>query len=193
MTDSVEKAGTRRAIVIFTSRYGNTEKIARSFEKGLKEAGIETVCVDAIDAPVDSLTQYDLICLGAPTEWHSTSKPMKAFLENLKKADLNGKFGFAFDTRFEAPLSGSAAKGIEKELERCGLEMIAPRESALMLGRQKSEKGNVKLKDGEEERFEQIWPTGWSYARGEGKGDPGMIKEQVTSTEAVDSAWRDLY
>ncbi len=36
------------------------------------------------------------------------------------------------------------------------MKMIAPRESALMLGRQKSEKGNVKLKDGEEERFEQL-------------------------------------
>ena len=156
MFNSIEKAGTKRAIVIFTSRYGNTEKIARSFESGLEEAGIETVCVNAIDAPVDSLTQYDLICLGAPTEWHSASKPMKALLENLKKVDLDEKFGFAFDTRFEAPLSGSAAKGIEKELERCGMEMIAPRESALILGRQKSEKGNVKLKDGEEERFEQI-------------------------------------
>ena len=156
MNDCGEKAGTKRAIVIFTSRYGNTEKIARSFERGLEEAGIETVCVNAIDTPVDSLTQYDLICLGAPTEWHSASKPMKAFLENLKNVDLNGKFGFAFDTRFEAPLSGSAAKGIEKELERCGMKMIAPRESALILGRQKSEKGNVKLKDEEEKRFEQI-------------------------------------
>ncbi len=156
MVDSTEKAGTKRAIVIFTSRYGNTEKVARSFERGLEEAGIETVCVNAIDAPVDSLTEFDLICLGAPTEWHSASKPMKAFLENLKNVDLNGKFGFAFDTRFEAPLSGSAAKGIEKELDRCGLEMIAPRESALILGRQKGEKGNVKLKDGEDERFEQI-------------------------------------
>jgi len=156
MADSIERARTKRAIVIFTSRYGNTEKIARSFERGLEEAGIETVCVNAIDAPVDSLTQYDLICLGAPTEWHSASKPMKAFLENLKKVDLNGKFGFAFDTRFEAPLSGSAAKGIEKELERCGMKMIVPRESALILGRQKSEKGNVKLKDGEEQRFEQV-------------------------------------
>jgi len=156
MIHSAQKAGTKRAIVIFTSRYGNTEKIARSFERGLEQAGIETLCVKATDALVDSLIQYDLICLGAPTEWHSVSKPMKAFLENLKNVDLNGKFGFAFDTRFEAPLSGSAAKGIEKDLERCGMKMIAPRESAVILGRQKSEMGNVKLKDGEEERFEQI-------------------------------------
>ena len=59
------------AIVIFF--VGNTEKIAKSLEIGLKEAGILTVCMNARDvAAADSLNQYDLICLGALTHQTKT-------------------------------------------------------------------------------------------------------------------------
>jgi flavodoxin len=144
-----------RACIIFDTRYGNTEKIARSFETGLKQAGVPTVCVNAKDVAVESLKQYDLICVGAPTEWVTASKPMKEFLGKLKSTDLSGKHGFAFDTKLNAPLSGSAAKFIEKELKNLGLQIIAPRQSAIVLGAKK-EQGGARLKEGEEKRFEQI-------------------------------------
>ena len=143
-----------RACVIFDTRYGNTEKIAKSFETGLKEAGIQTVCVNAKDVAVDSLKEYDLICVGAPTEWLTASKQIKEFLGKLRSVDLSGKYGFAFDTRLGAPLSGSAAKFIEKELKHLGLQIIAPRESAVVFG-VKKEEGSMRLKEGEEKKFEQ--------------------------------------
>jgi len=146
-----------RACVIFDTRYGNTEKIAKSFETGLKEAGIQTVCTNAKDLAVDSLKQYDLICVGAPTEAFTASKPMKEFLGKLKSVDLSRKYGFAFDTKLDSRFSGSAAKFIEKELNDLGLQMIAPRESALVSALK--ERGAVtgsRLKEGEEKRFEQI-------------------------------------
>ena len=83
-----------RACVIFDTRYGNTEKIAKSFEMGLKKAGVQAVCVNAEDVAVDSLKQYDLICVGAPTEAFTASKPIKEFLGKLKSIDLSGKCGF---------------------------------------------------------------------------------------------------
>lgn len=144
-----------KACIIFDTRYGNTEKIARSFEMGLKEAGVQTVCVNAKDVAVESLKQYDLICVGAPTEWVTAYKPMKEFLGKLKSTDLSGKYGFAFDTKLNAPLSGSAAKFIEKELSNKGLQIIAPRESAIVFG-VKKEEGSARLKEGEEKRFEQV-------------------------------------
>jgi len=61
----------------------------------------------------------------------------------------------SFDTRLGAPLSGSAAKFIEKELKNLGLQIIAPRESAIVFG-VKKEEGSARLKEGEEKRFEQI-------------------------------------
>jgi len=146
-----------RACVIFDTRYGNTEKIAKSFETGLKEAGIQTVCVNAKDVPVDSLKQYDLICVGAPTEGFTASKPMKEFLGKLKSIDLSGKYGFAFDTRLDWRLSGSAAKFIEKELNNLDLQIIAPRESAIVFAsKERGAISGARLKEGEEKRFKQV-------------------------------------
>ncbi|MDG6999164.1 MAG: flavodoxin family protein, partial [Nitrososphaerota archaeon] len=73
------KASQRRVIVIFDSRYGNTEKIARSFEAGLKQAGVETLCIRESEVKLDSLKQYDLIAVGAPTEKFTASKIIKEF------------------------------------------------------------------------------------------------------------------
>jgi len=144
-----------RACVIFDTRYGNTEKIAKAFETGLKEAGIQTDCVNLRDLDVNSCKQQDLICVGAPTEWLTASKPMRRFLAKLERTDQSGKYGFAFDTKFDRPLSGSAAKLIEKALKNMGLQIIAPRESAIVLGTIGKE-GAMMLKDGEENRFKQI-------------------------------------
>jgi len=146
-----------RACVIFDTRYGNTERIARSFETGLKEAGIETVCVNAKDVAVDSLKQYDLICIGAPTEGFIASKPMKEFLRKLKSIDLSEKYGFAFDTKLDSRLSGSAAKFIEKELSNLGLQIITPRESAIVFAlKERGAIAGARLKEGEEKRFERV-------------------------------------
>jgi flavodoxin len=146
-----------KAIVIFDTRYGNTEKIARSFEAGLKEAGIQSVCVNARDVAIDSLKQYDLICVGAPTEGFTASKPMKEFLGKLKSTDLSGKYGFAFDTKLDWRFSGSAAKFIEKELSNLSLRIVAPRESAIVSAlKERGAITGARLKEGEEERFKQV-------------------------------------
>jgi multimeric flavodoxin WrbA len=35
------------------------------------------------------LKDFDLIVIGAPTEWMTASKPMKEFLESLRKSELS--------------------------------------------------------------------------------------------------------
>jgi flavodoxin len=146
-----------RACVIFDTRYGNTERITRSLESGLKEAGIESVCVNARDVPVESLMQYDLICVGGPTEAFTASKAIKEFLGKLKGIELSGKYGFAFDTKLDSRFSGSAAKFIEKEFSNLNLRIIAPRESAVVLSlKERGAITGARLKEGEEKRFEQV-------------------------------------
>src|SRR5215210_9517148 len=92
-----------KAIVLYDTRFGNTEKIAKSLEIGLKEsAGIQTTsCVNAKDVTIDSLKECDLICVGAPTEGFTVSKTMKDFIRKLKGVNLSGKYGFAFDTKID--------------------------------------------------------------------------------------------
>ena len=152
-----------KAIVIYHTRYGNTERIAKSLEIGLKEAsGIhQVVCTNVRDvvsaADGDLLKEYDIICIGAPTEGFSAPKPIKEFLVKLKRVNLAGKYGFAFDTKVDSKLSGSAAKFIEKELKSQGFQIIASRESAIVFALK--EMGTItgaRLKEGEDKRFKQI-------------------------------------
>ena len=146
-----------RACVILDTRYGNTEKIARSFEKGLGKAGIQTDCVNARDVALDSLSKTKLVWVGAPTEAFSASKPMKEFVEKLKGFDLSGKYGFAFDTKLDRRFSGSAAKFIEKELKNLGVQIIAPRESVVVSTvKKRCAIIGARLKEEEETRFEQL-------------------------------------
>jgi len=146
-----------RACVVFDSRFGNTERIARAIESGIKESGIQTVRIRTSDAAVDSLKQFDLICVGGPTEAFSATKPVKEFLNRLKSADLSGKNGFAFDTKLDWRISGSAAKFIEKELTNLGVRVVLPRESAIVsTTRSRGEITGATLKEGEESRFQGI-------------------------------------
>jgi flavorubredoxin len=152
-----------KACVIFDSRYGNVEKIASSFETGLKEVGIQTVCVNAKVVNIESLKEYDLIAVGGPTEKITASGTIKDFLAKLEGMDFNRKFGFAFDIKLGYPLTGSAAKFIESKLENLGLEIISEKASAIVVP-QKKKRGDREwyheeyfpLKDGEEKRFEDL-------------------------------------
>jgi NAD(P)H-nitrite reductase large subunit len=82
---------------------------------------------------------------------------MKQFLKTLKNVKLSGKYGFAFDTKVDSRLSGSAAKFIENELDTLGLEMIVRREYAYVDSmKEDGATRGARLKDGEEARFEKI-------------------------------------
>ena len=145
------------AVVVYSSRFGTTEKIARSLEKGLSEANAQTTLTDVRSLAPESLKGYDLVCLGGPTEVLSASKPMKDFIKSIDEGKLRGKFGFAFDTKYDSRVSGSAAKYIEHALDDRGVHMIAGRESAIVTSKREGGKlvGAI-LRDGEEKRFEEL-------------------------------------
>ena len=138
-------------VVIFDSKFGNTEKVARSLASGLKIAGVRATCLNVKDVQVGSLIEYDVIAVGAPTQALTASKPIKDFLLQMEGvSNLRGKYGFAFDTRFRSRLARSGAKFIEKKLTQLGLEIIRPRQSAIV------KKTEGPLEGGEEEAFERI-------------------------------------
>jgi len=59
-----------KAIIIYHTRYGNTERIAKSLEIGLKGSSSiqHIICINARDVvSADTLKEYDIICIGAPT------------------------------------------------------------------------------------------------------------------------------
>jgi flavorubredoxin len=140
-----------KAIVLFDTLYGNTERVANSLAKGMREKGVEVDCVNIKSASLDKLSDYDLLAVGAPTQALTASKPMKEFLSRIEKTSFRNKYGFAFDTRFDTRFAGSAAKYIEKKLREMDLEIVRPRSSAIVT----AAKGAV-LAEGAEENFEVI-------------------------------------
>lgn len=74
-----------KAAIIYWSKTGNTEKVARAIKACLEVAGIEVLFERTEEAENIDFYDYDLICIGFPSyQWHPP-KPV----ENL----LMSKFG----------------------------------------------------------------------------------------------------
>jgi flavodoxin len=71
----------RRAVVLYWSQTGNTEKVASSIHVGLKEGGFTAVKKSVGDAQDIDFFAYDLVCLGFPSyNWHPP-KPVDEYLK----------------------------------------------------------------------------------------------------------------
>lgn len=139
-----------RAIIVYDTKFGNTQKAANALAEGIKAQGVDVDCLQTNEVDTSKLGEYDLLALGGPTQAFGISKPMKDFLEKLESAKLGGKKAFAFDTKMKSRLAGSAGKGIEKKLQRLGMNIIMPHVSAIVNGREGP------LEESTEETFKQI-------------------------------------
>lgn len=140
-----------KALVVYDSVYGNTEKVAKALAAGLESSKVEVSCVKVDKVEVDRLGEVDLLAVGSPTHAWSASKPVKEFLERLKSVNgLSGKKAFAFDTKMKSRLAGSAGGKIEGKLKGLGLTIVKPHASAVVKGREGP------LEEGAEEAFNQL-------------------------------------
>jgi flavodoxin len=139
-----------RVVVIYDTKFGNTEKVARALAEGMKEQRVTVDCLKIDEVDTSKLDDYDLLAIGGPTHTFGLSKPMKDFLKKLENVKVSGKKAFAFDTKFKPRLAGSAGKGIEKKLKKLGMSIVKSHFSAIVKG------GKGPLEDGAEETFKQI-------------------------------------
>ena len=145
-----------QTVVIYDSKFGNTERIAEAIARGAARFGEVRVMstADAIGVARTLSEQPDLLLLGGPTQKRGPSPAMRAFIEALPTA-LRGIPAASFDTRYRGPLllMGSAAAGVAKGLAKSGARPVAPPESFFM------ERGGPmerqQLESGEVERAEQ--------------------------------------
>ena len=86
-----------RALVVFASRIGTTQRIAEFIAEGLRSTGAEAAVVPAttINRETD-LEGYDAYVFGSATYHGDMMQPMKTFLFLAEKAHLEGKVGGAF-------------------------------------------------------------------------------------------------
>jgi flavodoxin len=114
----------KKAIIIYDSLFGNTKKVAMALSRGLEAGGIYVDSKFVSDCSPNELIDYDVIGIGSPTHFRGVSKNIKLFLSNLSNIGLNNKISFAFDTKADSPLVGSAAKKIVKSLKKMNLKVI---------------------------------------------------------------------
>jgi hypothetical protein len=65
---------TPRALVVYESMFGNTEKVAGAVARGLQLEGVDTGLVDVGSAPAHLAADLDLLVVGGPTHGFSMSR-----------------------------------------------------------------------------------------------------------------------
>ena len=128
-----------KALVIYDSLYGNTEKVARAVAGALASAATVEVRRVGEVAP-DTLGPVDLLIIGSPTQGFRPTKGVTDFLKRLSAGSLSGLRAVAFDTRFEAAkmqsgalrllikTGGYAAPRIGEGLKKAGGTLVLPPE-----------------------------------------------------------------
>ena len=103
---SVDKSEGRNLVSIFyASAYGNTEKLARTFNEKLGAAGFETALIDVTDCPAekakDQIEASKAVLVGTPTFNGDAVKPIWDFVNLFstvysigKKAAVFGSYGW---------------------------------------------------------------------------------------------------
>ena len=66
-----------KALVVYDSVYGNTEKIAKALASGLESGGVDVSVVKVNAIRFDELGGVDLLCVGSPVHGWNTSKPIR--------------------------------------------------------------------------------------------------------------------
>jgi flavodoxin len=131
----------------------NTEKVAIAISEVLKEKGFEVDCLYVKDVDPAGVKDYDCVLAGSPTQVLRATGPIMQFLDRFAKNEFSGKLAAAFDTQMQLPLSGNAAKGIEKKLRKLGFKTVMPSLATYVQSKKDVEgKNEIRLKEGELEK-----------------------------------------
>ena len=147
-----------KALIIYDSLYGNTEKIARAIGGAITG---EVKVVLPGEANPSELEGIDLLIVGAPTQAGRPTPAMLDFLNKIPGSVIKGISVAAFDTRVSAKwvgIFGYAAGKIAKKLKSKGGNLILNPEPFFVSGKEGP------LKEGELERA-AAWAKGIAESR----------------------------
>ena len=89
-----------RVLVVYYSRSGNTEAMAKILAEAIGNEGIDVECKKVQEASIDELLDVDGIVVGSPTYYGTMAAEIKKFLDDSIKhhGKLDGKVGAAFSS-----------------------------------------------------------------------------------------------
>jgi flavodoxin len=89
-----------KALVVYDSVFGNTEKVAQAMGQALgSQAEVQTLRVG--DVKPEHLAGLDALIVGSPTRAFSPTPAIKNWLKSLPSNSLKGVKVAAFDTRIK--------------------------------------------------------------------------------------------
>jgi flavodoxin len=74
-----------KALLIYWSATGNTEKVAKTIQKALVQAGIEPVVKKVAEASDEEFYNYDIVFLGSPSYEFLPPEPVLQFVKQKMK------------------------------------------------------------------------------------------------------------
>jgi flavodoxin len=129
-----------RALVIFDSQFGNTERIARAIGATLKET-FQLSVLRVGEVRPEHLEELTLLVVGSPTQRFNPTNGTSQLLKGITAGALQGVHVAAFDTRFTVEaiekirilaffvrIFGYAAETIAKQLKAKGGTLVVPPE-----------------------------------------------------------------
>jgi flavodoxin len=87
-----------KTLVVYDSKFGNTEKIAKAISSAIKNSKLYIVS----DIKIDDLKNFDLIIVGSPTQGGRPTQAIQNFGKSLPPKLLKHAKAAAFDTRILA-------------------------------------------------------------------------------------------
>jgi len=87
-------------LILYYSKTGNTEEMAKAVEEGVKSEGLDVVRKKVNRTSLKDLLKADGVILGSPTYYGTMAAEMKAFLDRSVQyhGKLEGKVGAAFSS-----------------------------------------------------------------------------------------------
>lgn len=118
-------------LVAYDSYFINTKCLAEAVAKSLADSGAKVILERIYQVNFSSWAGFDLLMVGTPTHNQGMPRPLKSVLKRLPEDLFAGLAVQTFDTRYKMPVrkSGSAAKQVQKLLEKHGSHPLSAPES----------------------------------------------------------------
>ncbi len=136
------------ALVVYFSKFGNTQKVAEAIAEALETAG-SSRALSLEQLTASDMSDVDLIVMGSPTHRMNLPEGVRPMLEALPKRILRGTPAAAFDTSYKMSAflaRFTASKKLAQKLRKLGGRRIVPPETFHVVEREGP------LYDGEIER-----------------------------------------
>jgi flavodoxin len=120
-----------KSLVVYFSKFGNTQQVAEAIAETLASAGpVRVISIDQLG--VSDLQEMDLVVMGSPTHRMNLPQAVRPVFETLPRWVLRGTPVAAFDTSYKmsrwlAPFT--AAHKLAPRLRKLGGKRVVPPET----------------------------------------------------------------